>query len=592
MSRGKTRISLLTGALLFFTQMLIAQLPEVEIHQKLIRDKITQLELEVAGQPDNVLLGLTLGHQYYMADSYSKAEPFYLKALDEDLLMLKDQFQLIQILIENENLPLAREINSLSQENRPMMHRLSEEVIQNASGRTPQKFFSSRYMSKTCCPTEYMNQLVYKAEGGIFSERTEHGLKIGTPAKINGISVLDIRHGVYHSISGQLWTTHPSKDRFTISVLSQKSPGTYHKPSEFEWSDGKSNYVHAAFNSSGSVLIFASDMPGGEGGYDLYRSIWTNGKWSKPVNLGPEINSERNELFPYLDAENRLFFSSNSYPSVGGYDLYSVALDEEEFVLSHLAAPFNSRGNEFGITALSSTEWFISSDRDGGLSVWRMWQKNASPVHPGFLFKGKVSDNSGKGIPDALLLWGSEDEGAFARSDSNGNFEIRARYLYAVPKMVEVYKSGFKDTIIELKASQFSDKISTLQTQVYVLQKRTEPVIAKNNSAKKPTTTVKEDPKPVADSPVAPEEKHVVTAPPPVITEPLSYYAVLHSSKIEAETEQFIQKNSTKYPGLINLPSASGNFRAVIPLGTDKAEASKKVIEYKRFVKDCWLLRQ
>lgn len=583
---------MLAGGLLFCSQLLFAQLPEAEVHKKSLQDKVILLEQEAENQADNVLMGLTLGHQYYLAGDYTKAEPFYLKALDEDLLMLKDQFQLVQILIENENLSLAREINSLSQEHRPMMHRLSEEVIQNASGRTPQKFFSTKAMSKACSPVEYMNQLVYRTDGGIFTERTEHGLRIGTPAKISGLNVQDIRHGTYHPMSGQLWATHASKDRFTLSTLSQKSAGTYHKPSEFEWSDGKSNYVHVIFNSSGSVMIFASDMPGGQGGYDLYRSIWTNGKWSKPVNLGPEINSERNELFPYLDAENRLYFSSNSYPSMGGYDLYSVALDEEEFVLSHLAPPFNSRGNEFGITALSSTEWFISSDRDGGLSVWRMWQKNANPVHPGFLFKGKVTDNSGKGIADALLLWGSEDEGAFARSDSNGNFEIRARYLYAVPKMIEVYKSGFKDTIIELKASQFSDKISTLQTQVYVLHKRTEPVITKNNPPKQPAPIVKEDPKPATAPPITPEEKPEVTTQAPVISEPLSYYAVLHSSKIEAETEQFIQKNKTKYPGLVNLPSASGNFRAVIPLGTDKSVASKKVIEYKSFIKDCWLLRQ
>lgn len=573
-----------------------AQIPEAEIHNQNLADRARELEKELSSQSENVLLGLTLGHQYYLAGDYAKAEPFYLKALDEDLLMLKDQFQLIQILIENNNLPLAREINSLSQEIRPMMHRLSEQVILNASGKTPAKFLSNKLLGHACCPTEYMSQISYRTDGGIYTERVEQGQRMGSPLKIGGISGQDIRHGIFHPLSGQLWSTHNSKGRFTLTVLSQKSQGSYHKPAEFEWSDGKSHFAHAAFNSSGTVLIFASDMPGGSGGFDLYRSIWTDGKWSKPVNLGSEINSERNELFPFLDAENRLYFSSNGFPSMGGYDLYSVALDEEDLTLQHLPPPFNSIGNEYGITALSSTEWYISSDRDRVLSIWKLWQKSPAPLHPGFLFKGKLTDDAGNALNDALILWGSEEEGAFTRSDPSGNFEIRVRYQHAVPKSIEIFKSGFRDTVFELKSSQFSDKNSNIQSQVFTLHPSknvTAPSIVSTpvrNSS--PSKKEPEKPRETADFNPPKEEIKNNVPEPALNVEPQSYYAVLHSSKIQTVTEDFVNKYRPKFAELIVLPSASGHYRAVIPLGTDKSIASRKVISYRSFVKDCWLLRQ
>ena len=78
-------------------------------------------------------------------------------------------------------------------------------------------------------------------------------------------------------------------------------------------------------------MVFASDMPGGSGGFDLYYSVFRNGKWSSPVNLGPEINSTANEYRPVLGIdlkyENRfLIFSSDRSGGKGGYDLYFTGI--------------------------------------------------------------------------------------------------------------------------------------------------------------------------------------------------------------------------------------------------------------------------
>jgi len=84
----------------------------------------------------------------------------------------------------------------------------------------------------------------------------------------------------------------------------------------------KSTYTHPALSADGKLMIFASNRPGSIGGLDLYASLEKNGTWSDPVNLGDAVNSTANELYPYLDSENNLFFSSDNIQGFGGYDIY------------------------------------------------------------------------------------------------------------------------------------------------------------------------------------------------------------------------------------------------------------------------------
>lgn len=91
-------------------------------------------------------------------------------------------------------------------------------------------------------------------------------------------------------------------------------------------------------------------MPGGYGGADLYRVIYRDGQWSKPVNLGSTINSASNELFPYISEENMLYFSSNRSNGLGGLDIYYVDMDKSSTgKVLPLDSPINSSADDFGI---------------------------------------------------------------------------------------------------------------------------------------------------------------------------------------------------------------------------------------------------
>ncbi len=120
-----------------------------------------------------------------------------------------------------------------------------------------------------------------------------------------------------------------------------------------------------------SILIFASDKPGGYGGYDLYMSIFRNGTWDYPVNLGPQINSEWDEITPFLANDARtLYYSTNSALSIGGYDVVRTFLDERTLSWTkpqNIGIPINSGANDthFRINN-DGYRALVTSDRPGG----------------------------------------------------------------------------------------------------------------------------------------------------------------------------------------------------------------------------------
>jgi len=128
------------------------------------------------------------------------------------------------------------------------------------------------------------------------------------------------------------------------------------------------NCIHPTLSSDGNVLYFASDMPGGQGGYDLYRvQRDLDGSWSEPQNLGPNINSPGKEGFPFIHRDNVLFFASDGHPGQGGLDLFMAPLDSAG-VVRNLGRPFNSALDDLGlIVNAEGTRGYFTSNREGGL---------------------------------------------------------------------------------------------------------------------------------------------------------------------------------------------------------------------------------
>ncbi len=125
---------------------------------------------------------------------------------------------------------------------------------------------------------------------------------------------------------------------------------------------------HPSLSADGRRLFFSSNMPGGYGGYDLYYVENKGGDWSKPVNLGPEVNSSGNEVFPFLHETGTLFFSSDGKGGDGGLDIFMITISGNEWgKLTNLGSPFNSAMDDLGfIINEEGTRGYLASDRPGG----------------------------------------------------------------------------------------------------------------------------------------------------------------------------------------------------------------------------------
>ena len=124
-----------------------------------------------------------------------------------------------------------------------------------------------------------------------------------------------------------------------------------------------------AVSPDGKTLYFSSNMPGGYGLFDLYKApINDDGTIGDPVNLGQKINTEGQEMFPYVSSNNTLYFSSNGHLGLGGMDVfYTREIDGKMAPIRNVGIPINSNGDDFAFTIdEEAEEGFVSSNRDGG----------------------------------------------------------------------------------------------------------------------------------------------------------------------------------------------------------------------------------
>ncbi len=148
------------------------------------------------------------------------------------------------------------------------------------------------------------------------------------------------------------------------------------KITSFPYNNNEYSTGHPAISADGRILVFASDMPRGFGGTDLYYCVRTGeGKqWGRPVNLGPKVNTEGEEQFPFLDKKGKLYFASTGHAGLGGLDIFEVVLKDMKAVAQpkNLGADVNSPFDDFGlIWGEDGKTGFFSSNRFGNDDIFQ-----------------------------------------------------------------------------------------------------------------------------------------------------------------------------------------------------------------------------
>ena len=122
-----------------------------------------------------------------------------------------------------------------------------------------------------------------------------------------------------------------------------------------------------AFSRDGKTLYFASNRPGGHGGTDIYSARRNaRGRFFKVKNLGTQINTTGNEMFPFISDDGRMYFSSDGHPGYGGLDLLVAQRRNGQTVVENLGKPVNSGADDFGLFLFKADRGFFTSNREGG----------------------------------------------------------------------------------------------------------------------------------------------------------------------------------------------------------------------------------
>ena len=177
--------------------------------------------------------------------------------------------------------------------------------------------------------------------------------------------------GDYMLVTRNIYSDDKLEDNKLWLYESHLIDGSYwDEPAPLYFNDKHFSTGQASLTPDGKTMYFASDRPGGFGGTDIYKSVkGRDGKWSAPENLGPKINSEGNEMFPYYDANGGyLFFSSNGWPGLGGLDIFvsKVKRDGDYTKPQNMGSPINSNLDDFSFIYRKDGSGFLSSNREGG----------------------------------------------------------------------------------------------------------------------------------------------------------------------------------------------------------------------------------
>ena len=189
---------------------------------------------------------------------------------------------------------------------------------------------------------------------------------------------------------------------------------------------------HAALSADGNTLYYVSDMPGGQGGTDIwYSERQLDGSWSAPVNAGETVNSTGDELFPNIGSNHTLYYSSDGFAGMGGLDVFEATGSKGQWTARHnLRYPVNSSGDDFAYTVTSEGEvgiaGYLSSNRKGGQGSDDIYSFMYEKPKIVLLLRGTTSDKqTGDRIEATVTLFdGTRRIIARKSSGESGTFEF------------------------------------------------------------------------------------------------------------------------------------------------------------------------
>ena len=183
----------------------------------------------------------------------------------------------------------------------------------------------------------------------------------------NGKKVIFTRNNFNN---GKFKTSADKINKLKIYTGDDKGAGQWNNIKEVPFNSNEYSTGHPSLTKDDKLMYFVSDMPGGFGGTDLYVVEYNAGAFATPVNLGPEINTAGNEMFPFVDERGNLYFSSDGHAGLGDLDVFYVQLIDGSKLkgkIKNMGTPVNSSKDDFGFIADGERKMgYLSSNRKRG----------------------------------------------------------------------------------------------------------------------------------------------------------------------------------------------------------------------------------
>ena len=264
---------------------------------------------------------------------------------------------------------------------------------------------------------------------------------------------------------------------------STRSEAKWSAPQKYEITgDTLSNYADPFVSPDGQWLYFASDIPGGQGGIDIWR-INLKDKHGTLENMGPQINTKGNERYPNVRTDSLLYFASDGHPGMGGLDLFVAKLQPREegdnvsmdrWEIENMGVPMNSSADDFGITFGQGESGFFSSNRGDA----RGYDHIFSFIKPDLQIwiSGYVVDKDDEPVPNAVIRIVGDDgsnQKTASKPDGSFRFDLQRGVKYAMLASADGYlnaRQEFESDSVEEDAEYNVDFILAAMFKAQVVE--------------------------------------------------------------------------------------------------------------------------
>lgn len=268
----------------------------------------------------------------------------------------------------------------------------------------------------------------------------------------------------------------PSANTGVEIYTSQRSDAKWSAPVKYEiTADTLSSYGHPAVSPDGNWLYFASDMPGGSGGKDIWR-VNIKERAGSLENLGEWINTPGDEMFPYMRTDSVLYFASDGHPGFGGLDIFRAEMTPSGgWNVTNMGRPLNSAGDDFGITFGKGESGFYSSNRGDARGYDHIYSFELPELK--ITISGWVIDKDDEPVPNAVIRIVGNDgsnQKQVARNDGSFSFPLDRGVSYVMMAGAKGYLNARQEF-----TSEYTEEDADYGVD-FVLSSITKPVVVEN----------------------------------------------------------------------------------------------------------------